>query len=50
MFSPKSMTKLEALTVVTGKHYMPSAVGSTSFSMKDEMLHLMAGFNNIQHI
>jgi hypothetical protein len=29
---------------------MPSAVGNTSFSMKNEMLHLTAGFNNFQHI
>jgi hypothetical protein len=29
---------------------MPSTVGSTSFSMKNEKLHLIAGFNNIQHI
>ncbi len=37
-------------SVVTGKHYMPSAVGSISFSMKSKTLHLIAGFNNIQHI
>ncbi len=29
---------------------MPSMVGSTSFSMKNERLHLIAGLNNIQHI
>jgi hypothetical protein len=29
---------------------MPSLVDSMSFSMKNEMLHLIAGFNNIQHI
>ena len=43
----------QAKSVVTGKHYMPSAVGSTSFSMKNaknEPLHLIAGFNNIHHI
>jgi hypothetical protein len=39
-----------AKSVVTSIHYMPSAVGSTSFSMKNETLHLIAGFNNIQHI
>ncbi len=39
-----------AKSVVNGKHYMPSTVGSTSFSMKDEKLHLIAGFKNIQHI
>jgi hypothetical protein len=37
-----------AKSVVTGKHHMPSAVDSTSFSMKNETLHLIAGFNNIQ--
>ncbi len=35
-------------SVVTGKHYMPSAIDSTSFSMKKETLYLIAGFNNIQ--
>jgi hypothetical protein len=32
----------------SGKHYMPSAVDSTSFSIKNETPHLIAGFNNIQ--
>jgi hypothetical protein len=40
----------QAKSVVTGKHYMPSAVGSTYFLMKNEPLHLIAGFNNIHHI
>jgi hypothetical protein len=29
---------------------MPSAVGNTAFSMKNEMLHLITGFNIIQNI
>jgi hypothetical protein len=40
----------QAKSEVTGEQYMPSMVDSTSFSMKNEMLHLIAGFNNIQHI
>jgi hypothetical protein len=36
--------------MVTDKHYMPSMIGSKSFSMKNETLHLNAGFNNIKHI
>jgi hypothetical protein len=41
---------MSAKSVVTGKHYMPSAVGSISFSVKSETLHLIAGFHNFQHI
>jgi hypothetical protein len=40
IFSNKAKS---VVTVVTGKHYMPSAVGSTSFSMKIETLHLIVG-------
>jgi hypothetical protein len=53
MYAPCCQTLIcsnKAKSVVTGKHYMPSVVGSTSFSMKSETLHLIAGFNNIQHI
>ncbi len=39
-----------AKSVVTGKHFVPSAVGSTSFSRKNETLYLIAGVNNLQHI
>jgi hypothetical protein len=42
--------KNKAKSVVTVKHNIPSTVGSTSFSVKNEILHLIAGFDNIQHI
>jgi hypothetical protein len=29
---------------------MPPTAGSISFSMKNETLHLIAGFNDIKHI
>ncbi len=34
----------------TTVQYMPSMVGSPCFSMKNETLHLLTGFNNGQHI
>jgi hypothetical protein len=49
MYAPCCQTLIcsnNAKSVVTGKHYMPSAVDSTSFSMKNETLHLISGFNN----
>jgi hypothetical protein len=51
MYTPCCQTLIcsnKAKSVITGEHYMPSAVGSTSFSKKNETLHLIAGFNNIQ--
>jgi hypothetical protein len=39
-----------AKTVVTSKHCPPSEVDSTSFYMKNETLHPIAGFINIQSI
>ncbi len=49
MYAPCCQTLIcsdYAKSVETEKHYMPSTVG-TSFSMKNETLHLIAGFNNI---
>ncbi len=53
MYAPCCQTLISsnyAKSVVTSKHCPPSELDSTSWNMKNETLHPIAGFNNIQSI